>query len=30
MIIPHRESMRNGYAMELVTGLSTIVTRSMP
>ena len=30
MIIPHRESMRKGYAMCSVKGLSMDVIRSMP
>lgn len=30
MIIPHRESMKNGYAMELVAGVNAIVIRNMP
>lgn len=30
MIIPHRESIRKGYAMELVMGFSATVIRSMP
>ena len=30
MIIPQRESMRNGYAMCSVRGLSTDVIRSIP
>lgn len=30
IIIPHRDNMRNGYAMELVIGVSAIVIRSMP
>lgn len=30
IIIPHRESIRKGYAMELVTGFSATVIRSIP
>lgn len=30
MIIPHRESAMNGYAIDLVVGSSRIVIRSMP
>lgn len=30
MIIPQRDNIRNGYAIELVTGVSAIVIRSMP
>ena len=30
MIIPHRDRIRNGYAMKSVMGFSSIVIRSMP
>lgn len=30
MIIPQRDNIRNGYAIELVMGVSAIVIRSMP
>lgn len=30
MIIPHKDRIRNGYAMKSVTGFSSIVIRSMP
>lgn len=30
MIIPHRDKIRNGYAMKSVMGFSSIVIRSMP
>lgn len=30
MIIPHRDKIRNGYAMKSVTGFSSIVIRSIP
>lgn len=30
MIIPHRDSMRKGYAMKFVIGLSRAVIRSIP
>lgn len=30
MIIPHRESIRNGYAINPVMGFSSAVIRSMP
>lgn len=30
IIIPHRESIRNGYAIKSVMGFSRIVIRSMP
>lgn len=30
MIIPHRDRIRNGYAIKSVMGFSSIVIRSMP
>lgn len=30
MIIPQRDNIRNGYAIELVTGVNAIVIRSIP
>lgn len=30
MIIPHRDKIRNGYAMKSVMGFSSIVIRSIP
>lgn len=30
MIIPHKDKIRNGYAMKSVMGFSSIVIRSMP
>lgn len=30
IIIPHRDKIRNGYAMKSVMGFSSIVIRSMP
>lgn len=30
MIIPHKDSTRNGYAMKSVMGFSSIVIRSIP
>lgn len=30
IIIPQRDNIRNGYAIKLVVGFSTVVIRSMP